>query len=82
MIDPTESTRRKMVETINDNAGEREELVKLYGDVWNTEEVRNAFDIRSFMAPYVRVIRKSDGVPGTLLFQHSPRFYYTFQEDR
>ena len=31
-----------------------------------------------FMAPYVVVRRKSDGQRGSLMFQHDPRFYFSF----
>ena len=80
MIDPTESTRRRMVKTINDNAGDRAELEHLHGKVWDTHELQAEFTVVAFMAPYVTVKRKTDGVRGTMLFQHSPRLYYAFQE--
>ena len=34
------------------------------------------------MAPLVVVRRKSDGVKGSLMFQHSPRFYFGFEPHR
>ena len=51
-------------------------------DVWNTDELQADFDVRGFMAPYVVVVRKRDGVVGSLEFQHSPRFYFNFVPDR
>jgi len=33
------------------------------------------------MAPFIAVQRKSDGVKGSLEFQHQPRFYFNFQAD-
>jgi hypothetical protein len=33
------------------------------------------------MAPFVVVRRKADGVKGSLMFQHMPRFYYGFAKD-
>jgi len=32
----------------------------------------------SFCAPCVNVVRKADGMPGYLVFDHRPRFYYSF----
>jgi hypothetical protein len=40
------------------------------------------FTVKGFAAPFVVVMRKSDGVVGSLEFQHSPRFYFNFQEDK
>ena len=58
----------------------REEIEKEYGQAWNTEEVSKDFDIISFLAPVVAVIRKSDRKKGWMTFQHMPRFYYDFRE--
>ena len=49
---------------------------------WNTVELQQEFEVQSFMAPFVVVTRKSDGVKGTLQFNHSPRIYYGFVEDK
>ena len=78
MSDETEQIRRQMVQEINENAGERTELEGRYGQVWNTAELQRDFDVIGFMAPLVVVIRKSDGVKGSLEFQHNPRFYFNF----
>jgi hypothetical protein len=32
-----------------------------------------------FLAPLVIVRRKTDGLKGTVLFQHSPRLYFQFR---
>jgi len=79
MSDPTESIRRKMVDEINAEPGSREDLEKKYGQVWDTEELGRDFHVEGFMAPFVVVVRKSDGVKGALQFQHSPRFYFGFE---
>ena len=55
MSDPTESTRRAQVEEINSNAGEREELEKRYGKVWDTKELQEEFTVHGFLAPYITV---------------------------
>jgi hypothetical protein len=48
------------------------------GDVFDTTELQHHFTVHNFLAPLVRVTRKSDGVMGTLEFQHSPRLYFNF----
>jgi len=77
----TERLRQVQQELAEAEAAERDRLEKIYGrgNVWNTEELRRDFDVRAFLAPYVVVTRRSDGVKGTLQFQHRPRFYFDFQ---
>jgi hypothetical protein len=82
MTDPTENIRRAMVDEINSNPGSREALEKEHGQVWDTEQLTKDFEVRGFMAPFVVVKRKSDGVVGSLEFQHQPRFYYGFTPDK
>lgn len=79
--DPTEEVRKKMVAEINTNPGERADLEAKYGKVWNTDELRDEFEVSGFMAPMVVVRRKSDGVKGSLEFQHMPRYYFRFIQD-
>ena len=45
---------------------------------WDTEALQRDFKVVGFLAPYVVVIRRSDGVKGTLEFTHSPRVYFGF----
>jgi len=47
--------------------------------VWDTDQLRAEFEVTGFMAPFVAVRRKSDGVKGAMMFQHHPRFYFDFQ---
>lgn len=79
MTDDTESIRKEMVAEINAQPGSRECLEAKHGQVWDTSELSDDFDVIGFMAPVVVVIRKSDGQKGSLFFQHSPRFYYGFE---
>jgi len=79
MTDETEMIRRDMVATINANAGPREKLEKQYGQVWDTSQLQEDFEVLGFLAPFVAVKRRSDGVRGSLMFQNNPRFYYSFQ---
>lgn len=81
-MDPTEGVRRTMVAQINSDPLDREAAVEHYGQVWDTQELGHEFEVQALLAPYVTVKRKSDGVRGTMLFQHCPRLYYTFQEIR
>ena len=59
----------------------REEFEAVYGQVWTTQELQADYEVISFLAPVVSVRRKSDGVRGTLEFNHMPRFYFTFIAD-
>ena len=81
MIDETEDIRRQMVAEINTNAGPRAKLESEHGQVWNTSELQNDFQVIGFLAPVVVVRRRSDGIKGSLLFQNSPRFYHSFSPE-
>ena len=81
MHDPTETIRREQVIEINAEPGSREALEAEHGQVWNTEQLQQDFSVQGFLAPYISVRRKSDGVRGSLKFQHDPRFYFGFQAE-
>ena len=51
----------------------------MHGQVWDTRELAHDFIVLGFLAPYIVVQRRSDGVKGSLEFQHMPRFYFNFQ---
>ena len=76
--DLTEGPRRVMQALNNADQRAREELEADHGQCWDTEELSNDFDVVGFLAPFVRVRRKSDGQMGLLEFRHSPRLYYSF----
>ena len=78
MSDPTEQARRELVAEINANPLGRAAIEAQYGQVWDTDQLRADFDALGFMAPFIHVRRKADGVEGTLMFQGSPRFYFSF----
>lgn len=42
------------------------------------DEMLAEYDVDYFLAGFVAVTRKSDGVKGTLAFDHEPRDYHTF----
>jgi len=81
MSDPTETIRREMVQEINHDPNSRPALAEKYGQVWNTKEMQEDFEVLGFMAPFISVRRKSDCQKGSLTFQHDPRFYFDFKSN-
>lgn len=81
MTDQTESARREMAAEINAAPGTRESLEAQHGQVWDPQQLAADFTVEGFMAPFVVVRRKVDGVRGSLTFQHDPRFYFGFIAD-
>ena len=80
-MDQIESIRRVIASAINTEPRDRKDLESIYGQVWSTDELSKEFAVEGFMAPFVIVKRRLDGQKGSLLFQHSPRFYYDFTPD-
>ncbi len=56
------------------------QLSERYNDVVDTVQLQEKYEVLSFLAPFVMVKRKDDGVLGTMMFTHMPRFYYNFCE--
>ena len=81
MNDTTEPIRRELTAEINSHAAQRAQMEQEYGRVWDSDELRAEFKVTGFMAPFVVVNRKVDGVKGTLMFQHSPRLYFAFSAE-
>ncbi len=81
MSDPTEAARRERLAEINTEPGSREALEAQHGQVWDTQQLAQDFEVIGFLAPLVVVRRKADGVKGSLEFQHTPRFYFNFVAD-
>jgi hypothetical protein len=82
MADPTEDLRRERLAEINAQPGSREALEAQFGQVWDTKQLADDFEVVGFLAPFVVVRRKSDGVKGSLEFQHNPRHYFNFVADK
>lgn len=82
MTDPLETIRRIRFAEINAQPGPRQHLEAQHGQVWDTTELARDFEVEGFLAPFVVVRRKADGVRGSLEFQHCPRFYFSFEPDR
>ena len=81
MSDPTETIRKEMLIEINANPGSREALEAEHGQVWDTKQLGEDFEVLGFMAPFVVVKKRSNGIRGSLLFQHHPRLYHSFQPE-
>lgn len=71
--------RMQLTAAINSNATEREAIAAKHGQVWDTEQLQEDFEVLGFSAPFVVVTRRSDGAMGSLTFQHQPRYYYDFR---
>jgi hypothetical protein len=82
MSDETEAIRRQQLAEINAHPGSREALEAEHGQVWDTQQLGQDFDVQGFMAPYVVVRRRSDGQRGSLMFQHNPKYYFGFEPYR
>jgi hypothetical protein len=80
-VDTTKSARRELTGQINSVSAQRAAMEQEYGRVYNTDEMTSEFSVVGFLAPFVVVRRKSDGVKGTLMFQHNPRFYFAFEAE-
>ena len=65
-----------MLAEINAVPGSREYLEAKHGQVWDTQQLSDSFEVLGFMAPLVVVRRKSNNQKGSLMFQASPRFYF------
>mgnify|MGYP001231146222 CR=1 FL=1 len=78
MNDSTEAARRERLAEINAEPRSREALEAGHGQVWDTGQLAQDFEVIGFLAPLVVVRRKADGVKGSLEFQHRPRLYFGF----
>ena len=76
MTDSTETARRSMIET-----GQPAKDLAAAEQRWDTTQLSADFEVIGFMAPFVVVRRKADGVKGSMEFTHSPRVYFNFVAD-
>lgn len=81
MTDETENYRRARQAKLNTEAAAIEELTERHGTIWNTEALRQDFEVLGFLAPFVVVRNRHTGKKGSLEFQHSPRFYFNWHQD-
>jgi hypothetical protein len=74
--DNTEAFRREMLES-----GQPYRDLANANQRWDSDQLREEFEVLGFLAPFVAVKRKKDGVKGSLEFTHSPRWYFNFMPD-
>lgn len=79
MHDPTETIRRQLVP---DMPVELRAAFHNDEPIWTTAQMTDEFEVLGFQAPYVAVKRKSDGIKGSLMFTHSPRYYFGWLADQ
>ncbi len=82
MNDETETIRRLQLVEINSQPNSREALEAQHGQVWDTQQLRDEYQVEGYLAPFVVVRRKADGQRGSLMFQHNPRLYFSFEPYR
>jgi hypothetical protein len=76
MTDETENVRRAMLAS-----GQPQRDLAEAKERWNGDDLARDFEVIGFAAPFVVVVRKADGVKGSLEFTHSPRVYFNFVAD-
>ncbi|MBN73841.1 MAG: hypothetical protein CME32_31680 [Gimesia sp.] len=83
MTDRTEAEaiRRVMTQSINAVEGSREFLEAKHGQVWDTSELQQEFEVLGFCSPCCVVRNRSNSQRGTVFFQHNPRFYFGFEPE-
>lgn len=75
--DDTEDARRALIGVLADTPHD-----ELAGEqTWDTDALQQEFEVLSFLAPFVLVRRRSDGVRGTVMFKSNPRVYFGFQAE-
>lgn len=81
MADTTKSIRKQMVAELNLDDNTKADLEAKHGKVWTTSEMSAEYEALGFMAPYIIVRKRETGERGSLMFTHSPRFYFNFQPE-
>ena len=64
--DETEHTNRSVCEQLKDEREWRVALEVIYGEVWDTSDLKRDFNVIGFLVPLVAVRRKDNGEEGTL----------------
>ncbi|MBL8819377.1 MAG: hypothetical protein JNL58_25320 [Planctomyces sp.] len=80
--DATEEANGSVCEQLKDEHDWRVVLEGIYGDVWDTSELRRDFIVIGFLAPLVAVRRKDNREEGALEFLHHPRLYFSYRSSR
>ncbi|HQZ69588.1 MAG TPA: hypothetical protein PLY87_31100 [Planctomycetaceae bacterium] len=80
--DETEDTNCDVCEQLKDEHEWRVTLEAIYGEVWDTSELKRDFNVIGFLAPVVAVRRKDNQEEGTLEFLHHPRLYFGYRSSQ
>ena len=75
-----ERHREEVERQINEHPKTRAELETQVGKAWDWDEVNREFDLLGDIGPYALVVRRSDGAEGSLIFQRTPRLYWSFED--
>lgn len=54
---------------------------KYAAETWTPEEFETLFSVSAFKSPLVHVVRRQDGVCGTVAYINKPRIYFSFIPD-
>jgi hypothetical protein len=79
MLDPLKAMRRR-IESLLSQPRTREELEVVFRQVWDERQLAEDYEILGFTDDRMDVRRKSDGIVGSLSYQDSPRFFFSFIE--
>lgn len=80
MATDADNIRKEMIETGQPEADAIAALVTNQ-PTWDTDQLRQDFEVLGFAAPFVVVRRRADGAKGSLEFTHNPRVYFGWKED-
>ena len=74
----TETIRRLQQAVVNQTPTDQ---LPIKDRTWTTQELQEEFDVIGFAAPYVVVSSKTTGKRGTMMFKHSPRIYFNYEDE-
>ena len=79
MSDPTEAARRALIPEMPEQLLAEARAGR---PIWDTDQMREEFEVIGFLAPFTVVRRRRDGVTGSLKFVSAPeRYYFNWQPD-
>ena len=81
MHDETETIRREEVAAINADPGSREALEAKHGQVWDTQELQQDFEVTGSWLRSSSFVASRTVLLARLKFQHRPRYYFDFKAD-
>lgn len=77
-----EARRHQLAEAICSLSKDRLQLEQENGQVWDEPRLARDYEVIGKIIPFVIVIERVSGLRGTLLFQDSPRYYFSFSTTR